>query len=156
MNWDSLANNSSSTLLIISILFFLLTYLGFLTLLQLVRLRVAWYESAKAMNHIKDYYCKNYADLNFHDAFLWSKDTIPDMYKPDSVGYYLAVQVVVLSSATLAAGIVFFARSRGLPDSGLILGGLTGFISLTIIFLYRYRQILVDKQEEEKKKSTKN
>ncbi|HSL29174.1 MAG TPA: hypothetical protein VK900_08260, partial [Anaerolineales bacterium] len=54
-------------------LFLLLTALGFFTTMQLARLRAAWYDSAQAMNQIKDFM----VSLNpaVGDAFRWTTAT---------------------------------------------------------------------------------
>jgi len=39
-----------------AVVFGALAFIGFLTVLQLARLRSAWRSSAQAMNRIKDYY----------------------------------------------------------------------------------------------------
>jgi hypothetical protein len=85
------------------LLFLLLTTHGVLTLLQLARVRGAWFESVKAMNQIKDYYKKKFPGLE--KAFHWRNKTLPSRYKRNSVGYYLALQVALLSGITLAAAL---------------------------------------------------
>lgn len=44
-------------------LFLVLSVMGWLTLLQLVRLRLAWFESVKAMNTVKDFYVERNLSL---------------------------------------------------------------------------------------------
>src|SRR5690242_19600282 len=51
-----------------SVLFFLLTLLGGSTILQLARLRGAWYDSMQAMNKIKDFIINQNPAMK--DAFL--------------------------------------------------------------------------------------
>ncbi|NJN79705.1 MAG: hypothetical protein HC797_04085, partial [Anaerolineales bacterium] len=53
------AQTPSEFYFVLSGFFILITSLGWLTLAQLIRLRLAWYEAAKAMNQIKDYYISN-------------------------------------------------------------------------------------------------
>src|SRR5687767_15646884 len=64
-------------------LFILLTLLGTSTIMQLERLRAAWYESAQAMNLIKDFMVSE--NSNLIKAFRWKTDTLPPKYKPSSV-----------------------------------------------------------------------
>lgn len=92
-------------------LFVVLSLMGLLTLLQLIRLRQAWFESVRAMNQMKDYYVKRQPDLA--DAFRWRTATIPVKYKPWSVAYLLALQVAVLSTGTLAAAVLFMGLYFG-------------------------------------------
>jgi hypothetical protein len=64
--------------ILFSVLFFILTALGTTTILQLVRLRVAWFESAAAMNQIKEYFIKK--DKEIGDAFKWRTINLPEFY----------------------------------------------------------------------------
>src|SRR5512138_3477407 len=60
-------------------LFILLTLLGGSTILQLARLRAAWYESMLALNQIKDFAMQQHPELG--KAFRWKTSTLPDKYK---------------------------------------------------------------------------
>jgi len=86
-------------------LFFVLTLLGTLTVMQLARLRAAWYESTLAMNQIKDYTVSKDEDLA--KAFRWRLDTMPPLYKVNSVNYQQTVEVALLSGLTFGATIYF-------------------------------------------------
>ena len=88
-------------------LFVVLSLMGLLTLLQLVRLREAWFESVLAMNQIKDYYVKHFQEEGLEDAFRWRTQTIPARFKRWSVAYMLALQVAVLGGASLGAAVIF-------------------------------------------------
>ena len=68
-------DNLKSVSVAFSILFFVLTLLGTLTIAQLARLRAAWHESIEAMNQIKDFYIKKFPDTE--PAFKWRIKTIP-------------------------------------------------------------------------------
>lgn len=85
------------------LLFTLVTIQGVLTLLQLARLRGAWFESVTALNQIKSYYEDRYPSLK--NAFRWQNETLPSRFKRNSVGYYLALQVALLSGITFAAAL---------------------------------------------------
>lgn len=89
-------------------LFFFLSYFGIITLKQLVFLRKAWFESAKAMNQIKDFLIKKDAALK--DVFRWQSKTLPTPYKPNSVAFLLAKQVALLGSITIGAGIFYTSK----------------------------------------------
>jgi hypothetical protein len=109
---DSPFSQSSSVNLVniaFGFLFLLLTFQGVLTLLQLARLRGAWFESVQAMNQIKDYYQDQFPDIK--KAFRWQNKTLPSRYKRNSVGYYLALQISLLSGITLAAALGEFLSS---------------------------------------------
>src|SRR5688572_28163373 len=64
-------------------LFVLLTLLGTSTIMQLARLRSAWYEAMLAMNQIKDFAMKQSPELV--QAFRWQTGTLPPRYKSSSV-----------------------------------------------------------------------
>jgi hypothetical protein len=95
--------------LIFSGLFVLLTLLGSSTMMQLARLRAAWYESALAMNQMKDYMMTQNITLN--QAFRWKTSTLPSKYKKDSISYYQAVEVAVISSLMFGAAVYFLQRA---------------------------------------------
>ena len=59
--------------------FILLTLLGTSTIMQLARLRAAWYESMLAMNQLKDYMMSENKALV--KAFRWKTSTLPSKYK---------------------------------------------------------------------------
>ena len=94
-------------------LFGILFLASILTLLQLIRLREAWFDSVAAMNRIKSYYQDKLPGLELDKAFAWKPTTIPAKYKPWSVGYLLAVQVALLGGASAGAAVVFVGLTRG-------------------------------------------
>lgn len=95
--------------LIFSGLFALLTLLGSSTVMQLARLRAAWYESALAMNQLKDYMMNQNTTLK--QAFRWKTSTLPSKYKKESVSYYQAREVAWISSLTFGAAAFFLQRA---------------------------------------------
>jgi hypothetical protein len=95
-------------------LFAILSVYATLTLLQLVRLRQAWHESIMALSQLKDYYLARFEDVAFKEAFAWSRETVPPKFKPWSISFLLALQVILLGAASLAAAVLFL----GLALSG--------------------------------------
>lgn len=85
--------------------FALLGMIGFFTLMKLIRLRQAWYDSAKAMSQIKDFYLDKFPDLK--PAFRWKTATIPAPGKPWTITFNLAVLVAVVDSVALAVAVHF-------------------------------------------------
>jgi len=130
-------------------LFLFLSYFGFITLQQLIRLRKAWFESAKAMNQIKDFLITQNKDLK--KAFRWTSTTLPGMYKPKSVAYLLAQQVAMLGAITFGAmifysGLAFLSKlnfQELSPINPFLFGGsiLSGFLFLRYQ-MYFYRKEL--------------
>jgi hypothetical protein len=95
--------------LMFSALFVLLTLLGISTILQLARLRVAWYESMLAMNQLKDYMMNEHKSLV--KAFRWKTSTLPPKYKTNSVSYYQAVEVALIGGLMFGAAMFFFQQA---------------------------------------------
>jgi len=93
---------------------FLIIFLnGVVTVLQLVKLRRAWFESVLAMNHIKDFYIQNGGNHNLGDAFLWNNKNLPAGFKPWSVSFLLTLQVAIFTGASLGGAIAFLALAAG-------------------------------------------
>jgi len=124
-------NSPSQTVnLMFSGLFALLTLLGSSTVMQLARLRAAWYESALAMNQLKDYMMDQNKTLI--KAFRWKTSTLPSKYKKDSVSYYQAREVALISGLMFGAGIFFLQRA--FFAMGLLQWVLSALIGVVTIF----------------------
>jgi hypothetical protein len=122
-------------------LFLVLTLLGTLTVIQLARLRSAWYESMAALNQIKEYAISKDKDLE--KAFRWRQKSMPPLFKPNSVSYQQTVEVAIISGLTLGAAVYFFMI--GIKSSVMeynwgftITAAIIGFI----FQLYMYRRFL--------------
>ncbi|NIO71798.1 MAG: hypothetical protein GTN71_22915 [Anaerolineae bacterium] len=102
--------------------FAVLAMAGYLTLQQLIRLRGAWMESARAMNQIKDFYADR---LDLAPAFLWRTTTLPKADKKDSVAFLLALAVMVMDAFALVLALSFLGlainEARG-PWAGMGVG----------------------------------
>ena len=121
-------------------LFLFLSAFGLLTLLQLARLRKAWFSSTSAMNHIKEFISKR--NNGFEKAFLWNNESLPDLYKKESVAYLMALQVSMLGAITFGAMIFYvmlaFNQNLEMPQSLFIVAILGGLIFLKLqMNLYR-------------------
>ncbi|HMB25647.1 MAG TPA: hypothetical protein VKP08_22555 [Anaerolineales bacterium] len=121
-------------------LFLLLTLLGTSTVMQLARLRMAWYESMMAMNQLKKYMMGENKSLI--KAFRWTMDTLPPKYKRNSVSYYQAFEVALISGLMLGAAAFFVQQaffSIGLLHwaIAILAGIITVFIQLRV-----YRQTI--------------
>ena len=93
------------------VIFSLLTVLGLITVLQLVRLRQAWLESVRAMNQIKERLIAD--DPALAAYFRWRDATIPAAFKWRSFGFLQAVSVALLSGLALGAAVAFGALAAG-------------------------------------------
>ena len=121
-------------------LFLLLTLLGTSTIMQLARLRSAWYESMLAMNQLKDYMINENKPLA--KAFRWQSSTLPPKYKKNSVSYFQALEVALISGLMCGAALFFLLQAFFMIESlhwiiAILAGGLAMFLQLRI-----YKQIL--------------
>jgi len=121
--------------LMFSGLFILLTLLGTSTVMQLARLRAAWHESMLAMNQLKEYMMSENKSLV--KAFRWKTSTLPSKYKRDSVSYYQAIEVALISGLTFGAA-TFFAQ-----QAFFIIGLLHWIVIISLGGLTIYFQLLV-------------
>ncbi|HEY9152292.1 MAG TPA: hypothetical protein VIN60_05350 [Anaerolineales bacterium] len=135
-------DNLRSVSIAFSILFFVLTILGALTISQLARLRAAWHESIEAMNQIKDFYIKKFPETE--PAFKWRVQTIPPTDKTFSIANLIALEVALLGALTSAAAIYFILFALGEVT-------LLSWIIITISFAtgagllwFWYKHLLVD------------
>ena len=135
-----LSSPSRTINIMFSGLFGMLTLLGTSTIMQLARLRAAWYESMLAMNQLKDYMIGENKSLA--KAFRWQSSTLPPKYKTKSVSYFQALEVALISGLMLGAAMFFFLQAFLI--SGIlhwIISFLTG-ISAIFLQLSIYKRIL--------------
>ena len=126
--------------LMFSGLFLLLTLLGTSTIMQLARLRAAWYESMLAMNQLKDYMINENKPLA--KAFRWQSNTLPPKYRTSSVSYYQAMEVALISGLMFGATVFFLFHAFFRIGSWhwvvvILMGGLTLYLQLNL-----YKRIL--------------
>jgi hypothetical protein len=95
-------------------IFLFLFIVGIITLLQLVKIRLAWIESAKAMNQIKEYYVKNLDSENLEKAFRWRVSNIPKAGKIFTIAYLLALTNMIVNSISVGAFIFFLTNASEL------------------------------------------
>jgi hypothetical protein len=133
-----------------AILFAILGLNAALTMLQLVRLRQAWYDSVQALNQLKDFYAEHLTDMPLNDAFRWGQSSLPTKFKPWSVSFLLALQVTILGGAAAAAAVIFAGYAFiNNPNAWLwILAGFVAFVfAADLIALYWY--LLRDKAQSD-------
>lgn len=127
-------------------LFFVLTLLGGLTVAQLARLRLAWLEAARAMNQMKDFVADHHQELNLQQAFRWRSETLPKEFKADSISFYSAMEVTLLSALTFGAFIYFSMMSvnrlDGIWPISIGAGGV-----MFLVFFFLYKRLLTPKRK---------
>jgi hypothetical protein len=123
-------------------LFAVLGLSGLVTLLQLARFRLAWFDAAEAMYQIIDYYQDTIPEGAFKAAFRWgrTKGRLPKRLRLWSVSFLFALQVAALSGATLAAAVQFVRAAFG-QVSATPLPFIIGFVAV-FLELAGYAQIL--------------
>lgn len=89
------------------ILFLALGFSGFLTPLQLVRLRLAWFASVIAMNRIKEFYIAHANSGLVQTAFAWQNATLPPKFKLWTISFLYALQVAILGGLMAGAAMMF-------------------------------------------------
>jgi hypothetical protein len=105
-------------LLVFALLFAGLSVLGIVSFLQLIKLRLAWTESARAMCQIKEFYIRAYGPIRLKDAFRWRMATIPAASRKWTVAFLMAVVTALLGSACVGAAVLLAGWGwRGRPWS---------------------------------------
>jgi hypothetical protein len=137
-----------------AILFVLLSAIGVLTLLQLIRLRGAWFESARAMGQIKEYYIKHFPEANLEEAFRWRSGTLPEPFKPWSLHFFQSLQVELLVGLMVGAAIFFFGQAGGIEDPWWWWPTIGGGVLSIVIQTSLYRRLLRQKASGENPRTT--
>lgn len=77
---------------------------GWVYFMNQIRLRQAWCESARAMNHIKQVFVEHcgYSQEKVKAAFRWSVENIPAPPKKMTVFYFSALLISILSAVAIA------------------------------------------------------
>jgi hypothetical protein len=91
---------------------FLIGLVGLFTVLKLIRLRLAWHDSALAMNRIKDFYLAHYPELA--PAFRWRTQTLPPPGQVGTITFDLAGLVALVDSLALGGAVFFLGAPAGL------------------------------------------
>jgi len=118
--------------------FILLTLLGTSTIMQLARLRGAWYESMLAMNQLKDFAINQNPELTH--AFRWQTSPLPSKYKMGSVSYYQAVEVALIS------GLMFAAATFFMQEAFFAISSLSWLLSAACGLSAIYLQLIIYKR----------
>lgn len=112
-----------------------LCMVGWLYLLQIVRLRQAWRDSARTMNLIKEFWMMRVARLSpqeYSQAFRWRLETLPPAAKLWTIHFFSAALVALLNSLVYVGGGLLCALGLSLASEGwpwVILGlGLFGVL----------------------------
>ncbi|MBI3943725.1 MAG: hypothetical protein HY326_11985 [Chloroflexi bacterium] len=124
--------------------FTVLSGIGFLTLLQLARLRSAWTESARAMNKIKDYYQRHCPQAALSEAFVWTGATLPQAHSRSSIAFLLAASILFIDAVTTVTTVVYIGLASGsaIGDPLWIAGGIVLGLLYAILQYFWYFRML--------------
>jgi len=100
-----------------------LSIFGFLSLLQLVKLRLAWLDGVRTMCLIKEHYLESVQGRAHDAAFRWRSETIPRPERKWSVAFLMALLISLASSAS-AGGAALLLMTAGLGSAKPIASGL--------------------------------
>ena len=90
-----------------TVLLWMLCGIGWLYFLAIIRLRQAWYDSACAMNQIKEFYIQYSREFEpdvLRTAFRWKANTLPPAEKAWTVFFYSAMIVSLIDSVAYVGG----------------------------------------------------
>ena len=123
-----------------TLLLWVLCLVGWLYLLKIVRLRLAWIESAKTMNLIKDFYLthsEHFGADELSKAFRWRIHTVPPADQPWTLFYYSACLIAILNSIAFTSGAILLGGVFSDTPS-FIIGGI--MVSLGVVFFLFHMQ----------------
>lgn len=83
---------------------FVMSIIGVIFVLQIARLRQAWIESLHAMTKVKEFYLNR--DAKIGDHLLWNLMTIPKPNRLNTISFFSALLIAILSALALSAGIL--------------------------------------------------
>ncbi|GEM_PF-973846 len=92
---------------------------GWLYFMQVVRLRQAWCESARAMNHLKLLYMKHCGLLSGlpEKVFRWNVTSIPEAAKKMTVFYFSALLISLLNTTAIVLASIILPNINILLDT---------------------------------------
>ena len=121
-----------------TVLLWLLCSVGWLYFFKIIRLRQAWYDSACAMNQIKEFYVTHVKDMPadvLRSAFRWQPNTLPAPEKPWTLFFLSAMTVAFLDSVAFFLGGILL-ELRNAQNSPLVVIGTMGFLGLMLLAFY--------------------
>ena len=109
----NLQNGSVWVYLGLMLLFAVLSFVGYCTVLQLARLRAAWRDSADAMNRVVECYLDKLADPEVEQALMWfkRKEKLPAEGRVESIAFLLALSVIGADSVTTIVTFIYAGQS---------------------------------------------
>jgi hypothetical protein len=127
---------------IIQITALMCNFIGWIYFFKIVRLRQAWIESARAMNHIKELFLHagGIKDKEAQLIFRWKPTTLPRANKSMTVFHYSAVLLTFFSSVTFSLSVLAAVQFKNFYlSAGLV--GFYHFIFQNIIYFIALTEI---------------
>jgi len=125
-----------------------LCIVGWLYLLQIIRLRQAWRDSAHTMNKIKEFYIARvalFSPQEFSGAFRWRPETLPPANKLWTIHFFSAALIALLNSLVYMGGALLFGLAVVLTPQQWVAAavglGVLG-VALFILAMHMYRVFL--------------
>lgn len=94
---------------IIPFILILLSIIGYIFIITLVRLRQAWISSILVMNRIKSYYKSEFENLE--KVLLWSDKSIPKPHKFKTLSYLSAIIIALLGATLIFTAVIMLTAS---------------------------------------------
>lgn len=123
-----------------SLVFLTLSFWGFISLLKLARLRIAWLEAARVMNKIKEYYIDRLETQKLESAFLWTNKTLPKQDKVWTVSFLTSLIIIIFNLVFNILAFEFWLIAVN-KDFSLLGGIIVAIISLTNHLLIWFRML---------------
>jgi type II secretory pathway pseudopilin PulG len=119
-------------------LFGVLAVIGWLTVRQLARLRLAWNRSAQALNKIKTYY-RAHCEQPLAPAFDWDEQDLPAPDDPGSIAALLSKSAMVIDAVSLTVAFAYIGRAL-IPSGNEIPILIVGIIAGVVFFRWQYHR----------------
>ncbi len=113
-----------------AIILLVIAFIGVIFVLQLVRLRQAWIESAKAMGRIKDYFIEQNKSIS--NYLIWQSQTIPKPQKFKTISFFSSITIICLGTVSLVLALTLL----GLTSLFIALIALLYMISLFFTYYF--------------------
>jgi len=94
---------------IFSVVFIIIAIIGSLSIIQLIKLRLAWESSVKVMNAIKQYYIAHSPQID--SVFHWRADTIPKRTGIFNITFMMSFTLMIVNSISLCACLFLYINT---------------------------------------------
>lgn len=124
-----------------AVLLWLLCGIGWLYFFKLIRLRQAWYDSARAMNQIKEFYIlhnQEFPEIELRSAFRWQASSLPAENKPWTLFFFEALLIGFLSASAYFVGGLLLELDLSQPEVSWAWLAIMGVMATLYFVLHIY------------------